>query len=111
MKFKVGDKVRVTAGKDKGKVGSIASVIPSKNKVVIAGVNMYAKHKKPQQGQAGEIVRRERPLPVSNIAVLNEKDQLDRIGFETTKKDGQKIRIFKKSGGVMPEPKIEKKKK
>ncbi|PIY80571.1 MAG: 50S ribosomal protein L24 [Candidatus Pacebacteria bacterium CG_4_10_14_0_8_um_filter_42_14] len=109
MKFKVGDNIRVTAGKDKGKVGSIASVIPSKNKVVIAGVNVYAKHKKPQQGQAGEIVRRERPLPVSNIAILNEKGELDRIGYELTK-DGQKTRIFKKSGGVVPEPKIEKKK-
>lgn len=104
MKFKVGDKVRVTGGKDKGKEGEIAKVIPDKNTVVIAGVNQYVRHRKPMAGRSGEKVVLERPLPTAKIAVLNDKGQTDRIGYSIAK-DGTKTRIFKKTGKTMSDPK------
>lgn len=100
MKFKVGDQVLVTAGKDKGKKSKIIKVLPEQNKVVVEGVNMYVKHQKPMGEQSGQKIRRERPLPLSNIAILNDKGQPDRIGYKVTK-SGTKERIFRKTGKVV----------
>lgn len=98
MKFKVGDTVLVTSGKDKGKQGKIVKVLPEQNKVVVEGVNLYVKHIRPMQGRAGERIRRERPLPTANIAILNpDTKSVDRIGYAVNK-DGSKNRIFKKTG-------------
>lgn len=100
MKFTIGDKVIITAGKDKGKKGEIVKTFPKKGTVLVKDINVYAKHVKPYAGKPGEIVRRERPLPTAKIAILNEKDQADRIGYKVTK-DGKKERIFKKTGTVI----------
>ena len=54
MKFKVGDQVLVTAGKDKGKKSEVLRVFPKSNKVLVKGVNMYVKHVKPFMDRAGE---------------------------------------------------------
>lgn len=97
MKFRAGDTVIVTAGKDKGKTGKIARVIPEKNEVIVEGMNMYARHVKPYGERAGEIVRRERALSTAKVAIVNEKGQPDRIGY-TVSKDGKKERIFRKTG-------------
>lgn len=110
MKFKVGDTVLITAGKDKGKKGVIAQVLPKQNRVVIEDVNMYTRHVRPYAGRSGEKVRKPRPLPVANIAIENDKGQPDRIGYKVAK-DGSKERIFKKTGKVIPEPKQDTKKK
>lgn len=53
MKFKVGDEVIVTAGKDKGTRAKIIRVLPDQNKVVVQGANMYTRHRKPMGGQTG----------------------------------------------------------
>ncbi len=103
MKFKINDQVIITAGKDKGKKSQITKVLPKSNKVVVAGANIYAKHIRKSQGKAGEIVHTERPLHLAKIAILNDKGQPDRIGYQI--KDGQKVRIFKKTGQVIPESK------
>lgn len=97
MKFKVGDTVLITGGKDKGKQAKIVKVLPKKNKVVVEGVNMYTRHIRPFADQSGQKIRVERPLPVSNIALLNDKGQPDRVGYQVAK-SGDKIRIFKKTG-------------
>ena len=107
MKFKVGDKVLVTAGKDKGQKGEIVKVFPTLNKVIVKGFNMYSKHIKPVGDRAGDRVRKERPLPVAKIAILNDKGKVDRIGYQVAK-DGTKERVFKKTG--QPVPDLEKKK-
>lgn len=96
MKFKVGDEVIVTAGKDKGTKAKILSVLPADNKVVVQGVNMYTRHRRPFAGQAGERVRQERPLNVANIAIWNGKEP-DRITYKVNK-DGSKERYFAKTG-------------
>lgn len=108
MKYKVGDKVIVTSGKDKKKKSVIVKVIPEQNKVVVKDANMYTRHVKPQGERAGEKVRKEKSLHTASIAILNDKDQPDRIGYKITK-DGKKERVFKKTGKVVPEPKKDKK--
>lgn len=101
MKFKVGDLVLVTGGKDKGKQGKIVRTLPVLNKVVVEGVNMYVKHIKPYAGNPGEKVRKERPLPTASIAIFNaETKKGDRVGYSIAK-DGSKTRIFKKTGKVI----------
>lgn len=109
MKFKVGDTVLVTAGKDKGKQGEITKVIPKEDRVVVSGANMYTRHIKPQQGRAGDKVRSERPMSPAKVAIINDKGQRDRIGYSVAK-DGDRTRIFKKTGAAVPEPKTETKK-
>lgn len=95
MKLKKGDKVKVMAGKDKGKEGTIEGVLGG-NKVAIAGVNVYKRHSKPRsQGQKGGIVDFVRPLPASNVALVCPKcKQVTRVGYKLTAKE--KVRICKK---------------
>jgi large subunit ribosomal protein L24 len=100
MKLRVGDRVLVTMGKDKGKKSEVTKVLPKENKVVITDINLYVKHVKPMGERAGERVRRERPMDVAKLAILNDKDQPDRVGFKI-KADGTKERIFKKTGKVI----------
>lgn len=107
MKFKVGDKVLITSGKDKGQKGEIVKVLPLPEKVIVKGFNMYSKHIKPVGDRTGDRVRKERPLPVAKIAIINDKGQVDRVGYQVAK-DGSKQRIFKKTG--QPVPDLEKKK-
>ncbi len=110
MKFRVGDTVAITGGKDKGKQGKIILVLPVKDRVVVEDVNMYVKHIKPTNGQEGQKVRRPRPLPTANVAIINNEGKPDRVGYQVNK-DGTKQRVFKKTGKVIPEPKTEKNEK
>jgi large subunit ribosomal protein L24 len=110
MKFKVGDEVLVTAGKDKGTKSSIVRVLPEVEKIVVGGVNMYTRHIKPAGGREGQKVRLERAMATAKIAILNDKGQPDRIGQQVAK-DGQKVRIFKKTGAVVPDKTEHSKKK
>ena len=97
MKLKVGDKVVVIAGKDKGKEGKIIRTLRSENKVVVEGVNKIKKHIKPTGNEAGSIVEMEAPLHASNVMIIDPKTKKGtRIGH-TTDKDGKKIRVSKKS--------------
>ena len=67
---KTGDTVIILSGKDKGKKGEVKSVNPSKNKVVVAGVNMVSKHVKPSHNKQGCIQKMDVPLDASNVAVV-----------------------------------------
>lgn len=97
MKFKVGDEVLVTGGKDKGLRAKITKVMPKVGKVVVQGANMYTRHIKPMGGKVGERVRRERPLDPAKIAIWNPTtEKADRIGFQV-KEDGTKVRVFQKT--------------
>lgn len=96
MKFKKGDEVKVTVGKDKGKTGKIEKVFLKENRVLIPGINMYKRHVKPRDPRrpAG-IIDIVRPLPVGNIALICPKcRQQVRIGFAI--EDSKKVRICRK---------------
>lgn len=68
MHVKKGDKVKVIAGKDKGKSGVIARALPKENKVVVEGVALFKRHQKGRAGEIGRIIERPRPIDVSNVA-------------------------------------------
>lgn len=96
MKIKKGDLLIVTGGKDKGRQGKAEQVFRQKNTVLIAGVNQYKKHKKPQgEGRPGEIVTLTRPLPVARLALVCPKcKQPTRVGYRIT--ENKKIRVCRK---------------
>ena len=102
MKIVKGDKVVVIAGKDKGKEGIVQAVYPKKNKVVVEGVNTHKKHQKPtQQNPEGTIVEMYVPIDISNVAIVDPKTKkASRVGYALDK-DGNKIRISKKSGSKL----------
>ncbi len=67
MKIKKGDKVKVIAGKDKGKSGTVLRALPSENKVVIEGAALYKRHLKGSSGKVGRIAERPRAIDASNV--------------------------------------------
>lgn len=97
-KIKKGDSVVVRSGKDKGRTGTVLAVMPKVEKVLVSGVNIAARHRKPTQANPqGGIDRREAPMHISKVSVADPKDgKATRVRFET--KDGNKIRIAVKSG-------------
>ena len=97
-KIRKGDKVVVIAGKNKGAHGKVTRVLPKQDKVVVDGVNVAARHRKPsQQNPQGGIDRFEAPLHISNVAVEDPKTgKPTRVRFED--KDGKKVRIAVRSG-------------
>ncbi len=98
MKLKKGDQVIVITGKDKGKKGEITKVLPAENRVVVSGVNLATKHKKPSPMAAGGIEKVEASIHASNVALADPKTgKATRVGFQTLK-DGKKVRVAKKSG-------------
>ena len=101
MNFKIGDKVVVIAGKDKGKEGKITKVLRSENKIVIEGVNVVKKHVKPNGQNAGSIVELEAPINASNAMMIDPKtNKRTRIGHKIDK-NGKKVRVAKKSNEVI----------
>lgn len=101
-KIRKGDDVIVTAGKDKGKRGTVLRV-QADDRVLVENINLARKHMKPNpnKGEAGGIVDKEMPLHVSNIALFNPTTgKGDRVGFRTLE-DGRKVRFFKSNGEVV----------
>ena len=101
-KIKKGDYVVVIAGKDKGQKGEVLKVFPRESRVVVKGVKMVKRHIRPSQADPeGGIKQFEAPIHVSNVAHIDPKDNMaTRVGFKTLK-DGQKVRVTKKSGEVI----------
>ena len=75
-KFKKGDIVLVTSGKDKGKTGEIMAIFPKKDSVVVKGANMYKKHVKPTANTEGGMVSKERPLSTGKISHVQDGKQV-----------------------------------
>lgn len=101
MFVKTGDKVKVIAGKDKGKEGTIVKTIAASDRVVVEGVNMIKKHQKPNnQYPQGGIIELEAPIHVSNVQLLDPStNEPTRVGYKV--EDGKKVRFAKKSGTTL----------
>lgn len=98
LKIRKDDEVIVITGKDKGKTGKVLRVLPKESRVVVAGVNVATKHKKPSRLSAGGIEKIELPIHVSNVALKDPKSgKATRFGVKVLE-DGKKIRIARKSG-------------
>lgn len=101
MHIKTGDKVQVIAGKDKGKVGQVLSVFPKENRVIVEGVNVQVKHKKPRgMNQPGGKVESEGKIHASNVLLYDEKAGR---GVRTHKemRNDKKVRVSAKTGEVL----------
>jgi large subunit ribosomal protein L24 len=98
-KIKKGDNVVVLSGKDKGRTGTVQAVMPKDGKVVVDGLNVIVRHRKPSQANPqGGIDRKPAPMHISKVALADPKDgKPTRVRFETNK-DGRKVRVAVKSG-------------
>src|SRR6478735_5735146 len=100
-KIRKGDTVVVLSGKDKGKTGEVTRAMPKESKVVVSGVNVHARHRKPTQlNPQGAIERKEAPLHVSKVAIGDPKSgQETRVRFE--ERGGKKVRVAAKAGELI----------
>jgi large subunit ribosomal protein L24 len=101
IKIKSGDLVRVNAGDHKGQEGKVLRVIRDKNKAVVEGLNMVSKHTKPSaKSPQGGIVKKEAPIHISNIALIDPKSKTaTRVGIKV--EGDKKVRFSKKSNQVI----------
>jgi large subunit ribosomal protein L24 len=101
QKIKKGDRVVVLSGKDKGKKGEVTRSMPKDGKVIVAGVNVITRHRKPSQvNPQGGLERAEAPLHVSKVAIQDPKTgKPTRVRFEL--RDGKKVRIAARSGELI----------
>ena len=105
MKIRKGDTVKVLAGNDRGKTGTVIHVIPEKDRVIVEKINLIKRHQKPtQRVPQGGIVEREAPIHMSNVMVLDPKTgDPTRIGSKQLE-DGKRERVAKRSGEIVPRP-------
>ena len=90
-KIKKGDKVVILSGKDKGRTGEVVKAMPKEGKVIVSGVNVHARHRKPtQQAPQGGIERKEAPLHISKVAIATADGKPSRVRFEV--REGKKVR-------------------
>ena len=101
-RIRKGDRVIVITGADKGKRGEVLAVRPKDNRTIVQGVNITKKHTKPQgMGQPGGIVEQEATIHLSNVMLINPKnDKPTRVGFRILD-DGRKVRVARPGGEVI----------
>ena len=102
-RIKKGDDVIITAGKDKGRRGTVLNTNDENDRVLVEGINVVHKHQKPNPnaGVQGGIVEQERPVHVSNVMLFNPATgKGDRIGIKTLE-DGRRVRFFKSNNEVV----------
>jgi large subunit ribosomal protein L24 len=101
MKVKKGDTVVVIAGKDKGAKGKVIQAYPTKDRVLVEGVNRIKKHTRITQNQrgaqSGGIVTQEASIHVSNVMVVDSDGKPTRVGKKLTE-DGKRVRVSRRSG-------------
>ena len=100
-KIKKGDTVVMLTGRDKGRSGEVLKVLPERDRVLVDGINMVKKHRKPSPASQGGIESIAAPVHVSNVAHKDPKSgKATRIGFKILE-DGRKVRFAKASGEVI----------
>ena len=100
QKIKKGDTVVVLSGKDKGRTGEVTRAMPKEGKVIVSGINVHARHRKPSQlNPQGGIERKEAPLHVSKVAIATADGKPSRVRFEV--RDGKKVRVAAKTGELI----------
>eukprot|EP00003_Mantamonas_plastica_P022947 TRINITY_DN4004_c0_g1_i2.p1 TRINITY_DN4004_c0_g1~~TRINITY_DN4004_c0_g1_i2.p1 ORF type:complete len:214 (+),score=49.59 TRINITY_DN4004_c0_g1_i2:197-838(+) len=99
-----GDTVRVMVGKDKGSEGVVTQVLRKKNKVLVEGLNLVTKHVKSTPNQQGGIFKREAPIHISKVSLLDPvSNEPTRVKFGFLE-DGTKVRIATQSGQILERP-------
>ncbi|BBY55000.1 50S ribosomal protein L24 [Mycobacterium koreense] len=102
MKVHKGDTVLVVAGKDKGAKGKVIQAYPSRNRVLVEGVNRIKKHTavstNERGAQSGGIVTQEASIHVSNVMVVDSDGKPTRVGYRVDEETGKKVRVSKRNG-------------
>lgn len=95
MHVKLGDEVKIIAGSDKGKIGTIIKVLKNQGKVIVQDINMKTKHKRPeQQGDTGQIIKIEAPIDSSNVMLYDSKINVASRYNKVLNTNGQKERVL-----------------
>ena len=106
MKIKKNDMVEVIAGKDKGARGKVIAVYPTRERVLVEGVNRVRKHTKVQTSRRGSksggIVTQEAAIHVSNVMVLDSDGMGTRVGYRIDEETGAKVRVARRTGKELP---------
>ena len=99
MSIKKGDKVVVLSGKDKGKQGTVLTVMPKESKVIVEGVNVATKHKKPtNQTEQGGIIKMEAPIYACKVQRICPKCDKPTRPAHKLLEGGKKVCVCKKCG-------------
>ena len=104
LKIRKGDTVQVMSGKDSGKTGRVLRVDPKKNRLFVEGLNIVKRHQRPRSlkdtqrgGKVGGVIEKEGPIHVSNVMLVDPKeDRPTRVGVERGE-DGKRVRVTKRS--------------
>ena len=100
-KIRKGDRVIVTAGRDKGKRGEVRQVMPEDGRAIVAGVNLVRRHTRQTAQTEGGIISKESTIHLSNLAILDPKtSKPTRVGFKILD-DGRKVRVARGSGDLI----------
>ena len=100
-KIRKGDRVIVTAGRDKGKRGEVRQVMPEDGRAIVAGVNLVRRHTRQTAQTEGGIISKESTIHLSNLAIVDPKtNKPTRVGFKILD-DGRKVRVAKGSGDLI----------
>ena len=102
MKVKKGDTVLVISGKDKGAKGKVLQAYPTRNRVLVEGVNRIKKHTAQSTTErgasSGGIVTQEASIHVSNVMVVDSDGKAARVGYRVDEETGKRVRISKRNG-------------
>jgi large subunit ribosomal protein L24 len=97
MRIKKGDQVIVLSGRDKGRTGTVTQSMPKDGKVIVGGINVATRHKKPTQADPqGGLEKIEAPMHVSKVAHVTADGKPTRVRYEV--QDGKKVRVAVKTG-------------
>ena len=100
-KIKKGDKVIVLTGRDRGKAGDVVKSLPAQDRVIVQGINLTRRHTRASATAAGGIIEKEASIHVSNVAIVDPKENVaTRVGYRTLD-DGTKVRYAKRTGEVI----------
>jgi len=101
LHIKKGDTVVVTAGKDRGKEGSVLKVDRNSNRALVEGVNMIKKHEKPSAANTeGGIIEKEAAIHLSNLKLVH-NGTATRVGRKLDEKSNKLVRFSKKTGEII----------
>ena len=97
LRVKKDDRVKIIAGDDKGKTGKVLEIITDTNRAIVEGINIVSRHTKPNaQNQQGGIIKKEAPIHISNLAVLDKNEVSTKVG-RMKNEEGKTVRFSKKS--------------
>lgn len=100
IKIKKGDVVRIISGASRGKEGKVLEILVDAEKALVEGQNLVSRHTKPNtKNPQGGIIKKEAPVHISNLLVIDGKGNPTRIGRRV--ENGKIVRFSKKSGEVI----------